>query len=60
MESHIVVLGKIMETHVSESCLAEGKADTKKIDPLIFSFPDGQYWRMGEPIGRAFQLGKEK
>jgi flavin reductase (DIM6/NTAB) family NADH-FMN oxidoreductase RutF len=60
MESHIVVLGEIMETHVSESCLTNGKADTKKIDPLIFSYPDGQYWRMGEAIGRAFQLGKEK
>ena len=60
MESHIIILGEIVETYVSESCLTNGKADTKKIDPLIFSFPDGQYWRIGEAIGRAFQLGKEK
>ena len=60
MESHIVVLGEITETYVSETCLTDGKADTKKIDPLAFSFPDGQYWRMGEAVGRAFQIGKAK
>jgi flavin reductase (DIM6/NTAB) family NADH-FMN oxidoreductase RutF len=60
MESHTDILGEIVETYVSESCLTNGKADSKKIDPLIFSFPDGQYWRIGETIGRAFQVGKEK
>ena len=60
MESHIVVLGEITETYVSDSCLTNGKVDSKKIDPLVFSFPDGRYWRMGEAIARAFQAGKEK
>jgi len=58
--SHIAVLGEIKETHVSESCLIDGKIDTRKINPLIFSVPDRQYWQIGKAVARAFQVGKEK
>lgn len=58
--SHIMFVGEIIETHVSENCLTDGKADPKKIDPLIFTLPDRQYWRFGDAIAKAFQVGKEK
>ena len=58
--SHILVLGEIVETYISDSCLREGKPDPEKIDPLIYT-PDAQrYQRLGEVIGRAFHMGKEK
>ena len=58
--SHILVLGEIVETYISDSCLSEGKPDPEKIDPLIYT-PDAQrYQRLGEVIGRAFHMGKEK
>ncbi len=58
--SHILVVGEIIETHISEDCLTEDKADPKKIDPLIFTLPNREYYRLGESIAQAFQVGKEK
>jgi flavin reductase (DIM6/NTAB) family NADH-FMN oxidoreductase RutF len=58
--SHTLVVGEIIETYISNSCLSKGKPDPEKIDPLIYT-PDAQrYQRLGEVIGRAFHMGKEK
>ena len=58
--SHTLYVGEIVETHISEDCLTDGKADPEKIDPLIFSLPDRNYRRMGDKVAKAFQVGKEK
>jgi len=58
--SHILVIGEIMETHISENCLKDGEIDPKKVDPLIYSPAVEQYQRLGEVIARAFHVGKEK
>jgi len=55
--SHIMCVGEIVETFVSEACLTEDKVDVKKIDPLIFSAPDQNYWRLGGHIAKAFHVG---
>jgi flavin reductase (DIM6/NTAB) family NADH-FMN oxidoreductase RutF len=58
--THTLVVGEIIETYISNSCLSEGKPNPEKIDPLIYT-PDAQrYQRLGEVIGRAFHMGKEK
>jgi flavin reductase (DIM6/NTAB) family NADH-FMN oxidoreductase RutF len=56
--SHDLIVGKIEETHVTNGCLTEGKADVEKIKP--FAFTQGfvpQYRTMGEAIGKAFSIG---
>ena len=55
--SHSLVIGKIVETHVSEDCLTDGKPDIKKIKPFIFA--SGKYHAIGEVIADAFSIGKE-
>jgi flavin reductase (DIM6/NTAB) family NADH-FMN oxidoreductase RutF len=58
--SHTLVVGEIVETHVSKDSLTNGNPDPEKIDPLIYT-PDVQrYHRLGEVIGKAFHMGKEK
>lgn len=57
--SHMMYVGKIIETFVSEACLTKGNVDVRKVDPLIFSIPDRAYWRLGEHIAKAFQVGRE-
>ena len=58
--SHMLIIGKIEETHVSESCITDGRADVSKIKPLIFTMsPVSQYQALGEVIGKAFSIGKE-
>ncbi|MCD6519344.1 MAG: flavin reductase family protein [Anaerolineae bacterium] len=50
-------LVEILETHVDEKVLKENKIDALLVDPLIFT-PDGKYYRLGECLGKAWDVGK--
>jgi len=58
--SHILFVGEIIETYISENCLTDGKADPEKIDPLIYTPAVQQYQRLGEVIAKAFYIGKDE
>ena len=58
--SHTLVVGEIVETFISEDCLTDGKADPKKIDPLVFVPVVREYQRLGDVIGKAFHIGKQE
>jgi flavin reductase (DIM6/NTAB) family NADH-FMN oxidoreductase RutF len=50
--SHVLVIGRIEETHVSESCMTDGKLDFDKIRPFTYTIgPNHEYRVMGEIIG---------
>lgn len=58
--SHSLIVGRIRETHISESCLTDGKPDVSKIKPFSYiTDSDGQYQALGEVIGKAYSVGKE-
>jgi len=58
--SHSLVIGRVEETHVSDSCLTNGKPDVNKIKPLIYTTdPASQYQALGEVVAKAFSIGKE-
>lgn len=58
--SHSLVVGRIEESHVSESCLTDGKPDVAKIKPVVYAIaPAHQYHGLGEVIARAFSVGEE-
>ena len=58
--SHVLVIGKIEETYVSENCLTDGKPDVNKIEPFAFSpGMNQQYQALGEVVAKAFSSGKE-
>lgn len=56
--SHILVIGQVEEIHVSKDCITGGHADISKIDPIMYSSPDGAYWQIGKMIGKGFSAGK--
>lgn len=57
--SHILVVGRIEETYISEECLIDGKPDIKKIKPFIYTYGSGaQYYGIGEIVGAVFSSGK--
>lgn len=58
--SHTLVVGKIIETYITDSCLTGGEADPGKIDPLIYIPGTRGYHRLGEFIAPAFSIGKEQ
>jgi len=56
--SHSLIVGRVEEAHVSESCLTSGKPDVNKIRPFIFTTePASQYQAFGEVIAKAFSIG---
>ncbi len=58
--SHSLIVGRIEETHISESCLTDGKPDIGKIKPLIYTTePARQYYAFGQVMGKAFSIGRE-
>jgi flavin reductase (DIM6/NTAB) family NADH-FMN oxidoreductase RutF len=59
LESHELLIGKIIETYVTEDCASAEKPDPKKIDPLIYTPGVMQYQRLGEIVGKAFHMGKD-
>jgi flavin reductase (DIM6/NTAB) family NADH-FMN oxidoreductase RutF len=57
--SHILVVGQIMETYISDDCMTDEKPDAEKIDPLIYATMTGEYRRLGDVIGQSFHVGKD-
>jgi len=57
MGSHALVIGKVVETHVSDDCLTDGKPDVTKVKP--FAFVPGKYYAIGDAFADAFSIGKE-
>ncbi len=55
---HDVFIGKIVETYSNEEYLTNEQPDIKKVNPIIFSMHDNNYWKVGEKIGKAFSIGK--
>jgi flavin reductase (DIM6/NTAB) family NADH-FMN oxidoreductase RutF len=55
--SHILVVGKVSETYISEECLTDGHPDISKVKPFIFG--PMKYYAIGEAFADAFKVGWE-
>jgi flavin reductase (DIM6/NTAB) family NADH-FMN oxidoreductase RutF len=53
--SHELIIGRIVETQVSEECLSENKPDASKMKPLMFG--GRKYYTIGQNVGEAFKIG---
>ena len=58
-EIDTVYFGEIVGVHVDESALVNGKPDWAAIAPLLFTFPDNGYWKLGEYVAKAWSVGKQ-
>ena len=54
-----IFIGEIVGTYTEERYMTDGKSDFKKMKPLILSQPDTCYWRLGDPLGKAWSIGKK-
>ncbi len=54
------LVGEVVAVYVEESCLTDGKkAAVRKIDPLLYEGGvPAYYWKLGEQVARAFEVGK--
>jgi flavin reductase (DIM6/NTAB) family NADH-FMN oxidoreductase RutF len=58
--SHVMVLGQVLETYVTESCLTGGLPDADKMKPLLWVMGAGsEYREFGKSLGAGFSTGKQ-
>jgi flavin reductase (DIM6/NTAB) family NADH-FMN oxidoreductase RutF len=54
-----VYFGEVVSVFIDDEALKEGAPDWAKIAPLLFTFPDKAYWRLGERVADAWKVGKD-
>jgi flavin reductase (DIM6/NTAB) family NADH-FMN oxidoreductase RutF len=57
--NHDVFIGRIAETYCDEKMLTDGEVDLRRLQPLLFSMNDRSYWRIGDKLAKAWNVGKE-
>jgi flavin reductase (DIM6/NTAB) family NADH-FMN oxidoreductase RutF len=59
--AHMLVIGKIVHSHVSEDCLTDGQPDIMKIKPFVYSrgLTARRYNAVGEVLGEPYEFGKK-
>jgi flavin reductase (DIM6/NTAB) family NADH-FMN oxidoreductase RutF len=55
---HDVFIGEIVETYADERILTDKMVDLAKLQPVLFSMHDRSYWRLGERLAKAWEIGK--
>ena len=56
--THEVFFGEIIQTYANSDVLTDGRPDVTKVNPILYSMYDNNYWTLGKNIGRAMQMGK--
>jgi flavin reductase (DIM6/NTAB) family NADH-FMN oxidoreductase RutF len=54
-----IFIGEIVETYTEERYMTNGLPDIKKVNPIIFSMHDNNYWKVGDHLGQAWKIGME-
>ena len=57
--SNGIFIDENIGTYTEEGFLTDGKLDFRKMKPLILSQPDTAYWCLGEPVAKAWNIGKK-
>ena len=58
--SHSLIIGRVEETYILESCLTDGNPDIVKINPFIYTgLPTYQYYTIGEFVAKGHSIGRE-
>lgn len=56
--THEMFIGEIVNTYTEQKYMTNDVLDIQKVNPIIYSMYDNNYWRLGENIGQAFHIGK--
>jgi flavin reductase (DIM6/NTAB) family NADH-FMN oxidoreductase RutF len=50
-------IGEIVSVYTEDRFLTEGRLDARKIDPLLFAIHERAYYKIGDYVGRAWNIG---
>ena len=52
-------IGEIVEIYSDEKYIKNNKPDVKKFDSFIFLMPNGPYWKIGDYLAEAYEVGNK-
>jgi len=55
--SHDLVVGEIVQTHIDEDCVENGKPLVEKLNPLVYATGASTYHSIGPVVAKAFHAG---
>ncbi len=53
-----IFIGEILKVYVNDDCVSNGLPDITKLQPLLFSMHDNNFWSVGKHVGKAWSVGK--
>jgi flavin reductase (DIM6/NTAB) family NADH-FMN oxidoreductase RutF len=56
--NHKVFIERAVATYCQPECLTDGTIDTAPVQPLLFCTSDRRCWRLGDRMGRAWEIYK--
>ena len=59
MKIHEVFIGEIVKTYCDEEVIADAGVDFAQVDPILFIIYGKDYWNLGRPFARGWEVGKE-
>ena len=57
--NHDVFVGRIIATYSDDEVLTGDAVDFEKVQPILFSMNNQDYWRLGKRLAKAWSIGKE-
>ena len=57
MPTNTLFIGEIVAAYTEEKYLTNGEPDIKKMNLMILTMPDNNYWSIGEHVGDAWKIG---
>jgi len=57
-KGHTMFIGEIKHAYADDDILQNGIPEITKLNPIIFSMNDNNYWKLGKHLGRAWSIGK--
>jgi len=58
VDGDYLFVGKVINAYGEKSCFTKCKPNMNKIAPFMYTSPDNQYWSLGKPIAKAWDIGK--
>jgi flavin reductase (DIM6/NTAB) family NADH-FMN oxidoreductase RutF len=61
LPTHDIFIGKIVKTYADESVVTkDGAIDIARVKPMLFEMGTKQYWSLGRPIAKCWDVGKKR
>jgi flavin reductase (DIM6/NTAB) family NADH-FMN oxidoreductase RutF len=61
LPTHDVFIGEIVATYADEAVLTKaGTIDMTRVRPMLFDMASKQYWSLGSPIAKCWDVGKKR